>query len=531
MGYKPQVTTAATVEIDIYQQVPASGGGPDYSYALLFPENTLLTAQDGTGFVIEDSIDFSFSSSQDPTEVTVYQESSGTPEYFLLKKKRNAISSTIKTESFSFTNVDRYPTITITDTNIIGILDIKDSDNKEWTEVPYLAQETIFTPIKNINPFGPDPNAYNDAGDVPYLLRLKKVPRRFVSRFKSKTQLNLQFGAGTNQNNVDEEIIPNPNNVGIGLPNSINKTKTAFNPSNFLFSGTYGIAPSNTTLTVRYLTGGGVNSNVASNTINTIDTGQVKFQESNLSDNAEAEVIFDSIIVNNPQAAVGGSDGDSVEEIRNNSLANFGAQNRTVTEEDYLVRTLSLPPQYGTIAKAYIEPERMDNLLPGENPSSLSLYVLSYNAEKQLAISSPTLKQNLVTYLSEHRTIGDSIKIKDAFIINIGVDFEVVILPNFNSNEVINNCITSITEYFTIDNQQINQPIYTRELLLLLDRVPGVQTVNSVNIINKNGGNYSQYGYDIEGATRNRVIYPSLDPCIFEIKYPNTDIRGRATTL
>ena len=236
-------------------------------------------------------------------------------------------------------------------------------------------------------------------------------------------------------------------------------------------------------------------------------------------------------LVNNPQAAVGGSDGDSVEEIRNNSLANFGAQNRTVTEEDYLVRTLSLPPQYGTIAKAYIEPERIDNLLPGETPSSLSLYVLSYNAEKQLAISSPTLKQNLTTYLSEYRTIGDSIKIKDAFIINIGVDFEVVILPNFNSNEVINNCITSITEYFTIDNQQINQPIYTRELLLLLDRVPGVQTVNSVNVINKNGGNYSQYGYDIEGATRNRVIYPSLDPCIFEIKYPNTDIRGRATTL
>lgn len=534
MGYKPQVTTAATVEVDVYQQVPAKIVGddavPDYDYALLFPENTTLTSVDGTGFVIEDPIDFSFSSSQDPTEISVYSISNNSPQYFLLKKTKKAISSTIKTESFTFGNVDRYPTITITDSNIVKILDIKDASDNEWTEVPYLAQETVIQPIKNQNPYSPDPNAEADYGEVPYLLRLKKVPRRFISRFKSKTQLDVQFGAGTNQNNVDEEIIPNPNNVGIGLPNSISKITTAFNPSNFLFSGTYGIAPSNTTLTVRYLTGGGVDSNVASNAINNINTSKVKFQNSSLN-SATAEVIFDSIIVNNPQAAVGGSDGDSIEEIRNNSLANFGAQNRTVTEEDYLVRTLSLPPQFGTIAKAYIEPEKIDNLLPGESRSSLTLYVLAYNADKQLAITSPTLKQNLATYLAENRTIGDSIKIKDAFIINVGVDFEISVLPNFNTDEVINNCLTAIKSYFDIDNQQINQPIFIRELYLSLDKIPGVQTVNDLKVINNSGGNYSSFGYDLDGATRNRIVYPSLDPCIFEIKYPDTDIRGRATTL
>jgi len=534
MGYKPQITTAANVEVDIYQQVPAKivdgDAVPDYNYTLLFPENTTLTSTDGTGFIIEDSIDFSFSSSQDPTEVSVYSISNDSPQYFLLKKTKKAISSTIKTESFVFTEVDRYPTVTITDSNIIKILDIKDLSNKEWTEVPYLAQETIIEPIKNKNPYGPDPGAEGDYGEVPYLLRLKKVPRRFTPRFKSKTQLNIQFGAGTNQNNVDEEIIPNPDNVGIGLPNSIDKTKIAFNPSNFLFGGTYGIAPSNTTLTVRYLTGGGVGSNIASNAINTIDTSNAQFQKNDLTP-ALATTIFDSVIVNNPQAAVGGSDGDSVEEIRNNSLANFGAQNRTVTEEDYLVRTLSLPSQFGTIAKAYIEPEKLDTLLPGETQSSLNLYILGYNSEKQLTIASPTLKQNLITYISEYRTIGDSIKVRDAFIINIGVEFEISVLPNFNSNEVINNCLNSIKDYFNVNNQQINQPIFIRELYLSLDQISGVQTVNDVKIINNSGGNYSQFGYDLEGATRNRIIYPSLDPCIFEIKYPNTDIRGRVTTI
>jgi len=536
MGYKPQVTTAATAEVEVYQQIPSINDGgiyyPDWSYALLFPENTPLTSNiGGIGFVIEDSIDFSFSSSSDPTEVSVYQLNGSNPEYYLLKKKRKAISATIKTESFSFGEVSRYPTVTISDSNIIKVMDIVDSENNSWTEVPYLAQETVFDPVKNKNPFGPDPNNETYSNEVPYLLRLKKVPRRYVTRFKSKTQLDIQFGAGTNQNNIDEVIIPNPDNVGIGLPNSISKVTTAFNPSNFLFSGTYGIAPSNTTLTVRYLAGGGVDSNVPSNAIVNINTSNVKFQQANLASNSTAQYVFNNIVVNNPQAAVGGSDGDSIEEIRNNSLANFGAQNRTVTEEDYLVRSLSLPPQFGTIAKAYIEQEKLEDLLPGEIPSSLSLYVLSYNADKQLVTASPALKQNLKTYLAEYRTIGDSVKIRDAFVINIGVDFDIIIAPNFNSNEVITNCTNAIKDYFNIDNQQINQPIFTREISMALDRVPGVEVVNNVQLTNKSGGSYSVYGYDLGGATRNRVIYPSLDPCIFEIKYPDTDIRGRATTI
>lgn len=540
MGYKPQVTTAAVVDVEVYQQVPSKQISdnlvvPDYDYALLISEGASLTSTtNSTGFIIEDSIDFAFSSSQDPTEVSVYKISGNKPQFYLLKKTRKAISSTIQTITSTFTEVERYPTITINAPNIIGILDIVDSDGNEWTEVPYLAQETVFEPIKNKNPFGPDPNTQSDINEVPYLLRLKKVPRRFVSRFKSKTQLDIQFGAGTNQNNIDEVIIPNPDNVGIGLPNSINKTKTAFNPSNFLYSGTYGIAPSNTTLTIRYLIGGGVEANVEANTINSISNATINFQKDNL-DNTDglAQSIYDSIAINNPNAAVGGSDGDSVEEIRNNSLANFGAQQRTITQEDYLVRTLSLPPQYGTIAKAYIEPEKLENLLPGESQSSLNLYVLSYNNNKQLVNASSTLKQNLITYLSENRTIGDSIKIKDAFIINIGVEFNVVILPNFNTNEVLRNCVVALQDYFDISNQQINQPIFTRELYILLDNIKGVQTVNEVNIINKAGiaNGYSQYGYDINGATKDRVIYPSLDPCIFEIKYPNIDIKGRATTI
>jgi hypothetical protein len=541
MGYKPKATGVAIVDIDIYQKVPAKNNGdgvyvPDYDYALLINNNAIVGSNTGNPikFLIQDPIDFSFSSSLDPTEITVYEVIGSDPSSFLLKKRRKALSASPKTTTFTFTDVQRYPTVTITDTNIVGVSSIIDSDGNEWTEVPYLAQETVFEPIKNKNPFGPDPNAQSNSNEVPYILNLKKVPRRFVTRFKSKTQLDIQFGAGTNQNNINEVIIPNPDNVGIGLPSSQEKLTTAFNPSNFLYSNTYGIAPSNTTLTVTYLIGGGVTANVESNVINSIVSADIKFQNSNLNNTSNlAQNIFNSVLVLNPTAATGGDDGDNLEEIRNNALGNFGTQLRTITQEDYLVRSLSLPSQYGTIAKAYIEPEKLENLLPGESPSTLNLYVLSYNASRQLIIASPTLKQNLSTYLSQYRTINDSIKIKDAFIINISVDFDIIVLPNFNSNQVITDCILALQNYFNIDNQQINQPILLREIYILLDQVKGVQTVDNIKISNKSGlaSGYSQYAYDINGATLNNIIYPSLDPSIFEIKYPNVDIRGRVKTL
>ena len=540
MGYPPKVTGAANAKVDFYQQLPSKIDGtthvPDYDYALLISENALVgaTGPNATSFLVQDSIDFSFSSSLDPTEVTVYSTSGGEANRFLLKKTRNSISSTIKTTTSTFGEVARYPTIALNDSNIVGILDITDSDGNIWTEVPYLAQETVFEPIKNNSPFGPDVSAEGDIEEVPFILNLKKVPRRFVSRFKSPTELEIQFGAGTNQDNVTEVITPNPDNVGIGLPSSINKLKTAFNPSNFLYSNTYGIAPSNTTLTIRYLVGGGVTANVDINSINTIITAPTNFQKATI-DNTDdlAQDIFDSLLVNNAEAATGGSDGDSIEEIRNNSLGNFGAQLRSVTQEDYLVRALSLPSQFGTIAKAYAEPQKLSTLSPGEVGKVLDLSVLAYNNQKQLNNASPTLKQNLITYLSQYRVLNDSIRIKDAFIINIGVDFSLIILPNFNSNEVVSRCITALQLFFNIDNQQINQPILLKEIYILLDKINGVQTVNNVQITNKVGtaSGYSQYAYDIPGATANNIIYPSLDPSIFEVKYPLVDIRGRTSTL
>jgi len=451
-GYKPNVTQVAVVDIDVYQQLPYKGTSPnrepDFDYALFIEPNTILnsTSNNSIQFLIEEPIDFSVSSSTDPTETTVLTvDSSGDPTFFLLKKTRKAISSTINSTSFAFNSPVQFDTRTINEENIVGILDITDGTTGEkYYEVPYLGQEMVFNSIKNTNINDPNFSEYDDA---PYLLKLEQQQRRFVTRVTSTGSLEIQFGAGTAADN-DEEIIPNPNNVGIGLPFEKDKLTTAFSPSNFLFTKTYGIAPSNTTLNVRYLTGGGVESNVPVNDLTNF-TANISFLNNNLL-GSTAQTIFNSVQMTNPNAADGGGDGDTVQEIKENASANFGAQLRNVTQDDYLVRALSMPSKYGVISKAFIEPTKIQNISAGESNSVLDLYVLSYNVNNQLSLCSEALKQNLSTYLSIYRMVNDSINIKDGFIINIGVNFDIIVLPEFNNNQVLQRCILALQNYFDI---------------------------------------------------------------------------------
>jgi hypothetical protein len=527
-GYKPKVTGLATVDIDFYQELPAKTVDgqvvPDYDYALIIEENTQVSSKiDSQKFIIEDAVDFTVSSSLDPTIVKISQITDGEPVYFLLKKTRKATSGTISSTTFSFGNPSEFPTVLLSSDNISHIVDVIDSDGNRYYEVDHLAQDMVFDSIKNTNVN--DPNNYQNQ-DTPYILKTKQIQHRFATRFLSENQLQLQFGSGNPEVN-DEDITPNPSNVGIGLPFEKSKLTTAYSPTNFIFTNSYGIAPSNTTLTVRYLTGGGVLSNVDSNILTQLDTTSIRFNRTNLN-TTTANYIFGTAAANNPNAAVGGKDGDTIEEIRKNSISNYSSQLRNVTADDYLVRSLSMPSKYGVVAKAYVQKPNLEDYL-----SSLDIYVLSYDSSKRLQQTSIALKNNLKTYLNQYRMIGDTISIKDAFVINIGCNFEIITLPNVNNNEVLSACIISLQDYFNLNKWQINQPIILRDLQVLLDNIDGVQTVKKVEIVNKAGTNsgYSKYAYDIKGATQNGVIYPSLDPSIFELKYLNQDIKGKVVTI
>ena len=529
-GYKPTVTTLETTEVDFYQLVPSKLSGseyiPDYDYALYVNANTTTSTRTGTPttFTIEDPIDFSVSSSDNPTTVSIAQITSGNPSQFLLKKTAKAFSGTINTTTVVVGSPQEFLTVNIDAANIAGIIDVFDSDGNEYYEVDYLGQDLIFDSIKNTNIN--DPDNYSAGNDTPYILKTKQVQNRFTSRFIDRGTLQLQFGSG-NPNDTTEEIIPNSFNVGLGLPFQQSKLTAAYSPTNFVFTNTYGVAPSNTTLTIRYYTGGGTSANILANTLTNPNTSTIQFLNGGLNQTL-ASTVFSSIATNNPIAASGGSDGDTIQEIRQNILANYGSQQRNVTADDYLVRTLSMPSKFGTISKALTQKPDAKSA-----NTTLDIFVLSQDINGNLATASSPLKENVKTYLNQYRMIGDTISIKDAFIINIGINFEIITLPNYNNNKVLENCILELQRYFNINRWQINQPILINPLFVLLDEVEGVQTVKKVEFSNLVGisKGYSQYAYDITGATQNGTIFPSLDPSIFEVKYPNTDIKGQVVSI
>jgi len=544
LGYMPKNRISANTKIDIFQVVPSiqiSGDiVPDFNYALAIEPGMIVGTNNinsQTEFRTIDYVDFKFSSSFDPTEITPYEADDVTGEvlYWLLRKSAKIVSGKTATKQYTFDSPKPYDRVTLDESNLIEILYAVDTEGNLWTHVPYLAQDTVFDSVVNIPRNDAKLSKYRT--ETPYLLKLKKIPRRFTSRHVSDGVYEIQFGAGIS--NLDDELlIPNPDLVGGSLNKYTNDVTLDIDPSNFLYTKTYGLAPSNTTLTFYYTTGQGIKDNVPSETLTKILKYNVTTDPQGL-DEVLYNAAVSSVAVTNPNPATGGKFSEDVNEIRQNALASFAAQNRAVTKEDYIIRAYSLPQRYGSIAKAYITKdtqlttESVFNSDRVQNGLGLNFYVLGYDLNEKLTTVNDATKENLKTYLNYYRILTDAINIRDAYIINVGIDFDVITLPDQNSNQVVLKCIDRLKQYFDVKKWQINQPIVVSNVYTELDRVEGVQTVVSVKFKNLNDVTlgYSQHAYNLDAATKDGIIFPSLDPSIFEIKFPNNDIFGRARAL
>ena len=578
MGYKPKVSSPAITTITLCQLVPAKGAPnyePDSTYYLKIKDGMEIESSTNSSitFITTDGVDFA---NETDREIDVYErDANGVPLQYLISKKAKAISGREVETTISFGAYEEYPVTNLDDTNIIQITNVTSINGTKWYEVPYLGQESVFVEQPNTEVNGGD---LNNSVSVPYILEVQKVPYRFSTKVNSDNTISLQFGSG-DVSMPDEQILPNPKNVGLGLANSINRLNQGIDPSNFLKTNTFGIVPTNTSLTVKYLVGGGVASNI--NQGDLVSIRKIEFEEDLLSFSTdEARNLYNTIkgtiAVENLEAAVGGRGAESIEEIRQNALAMFGSQNRAVTKQDYMVRALSMSERYGSVAKVYVSADgEIDNNSPASilaspnniaefvgiveelqgktkleiqtelvkyltqkktaiaevnNPFAINMYVLGYDVNKKLTQLNQAIKQNLKTYLGEYRMMTDAVNLIDGFIVNIGLDFEVICYSNYNKREVVTNCLSQIQDYFNIDNWTFNKPINISEIELILANVDGVMSVPSVKISNLCGGdgNYSPNRYNIDEATKGKIVYPSLDPCIFEVKYPNKDIKGRA---
>lgn len=519
LGYRPKSSYASVAVIDFYQRVPILSNAPNLNYALIIPENLeLQSVTTGTKFLTLNKVDFTDTGS---VEISLYDSNT-----YLFKKSVRAISAEIKSTEFVFGPPQKFTSVEINEPNFLQILAVSGSNSSTWYEVPYLAQSNVINKTTNTG---------INADKVPYLMSLLETPNRFVTRIKTDTIVEMQFGAGMYTNNADSVIIPTPDTIQLGLVPSADTSDLVnnYNQAAVFYTKQYGIVPANMTLYVEYTVGGGIASNVPANDIVIIATNASITALNPIYTN----ISLLTLACNNPLPATGGRDGDSVEEIRLNTLNAFSAQLRSVTKEDYITRALSMPSEFGTIAKVYVEQASALSVQSGNdplidnNPLALSMYILAYNDNKQLENATLQLKNNLKEYMEPFRMVTDALTIKNAFYINLGLSFDITVIPGLSNKQILTDCIVALQNYFDIDKWQVNQPIIISEVYSVLLQTNGVQSVTKVEFTNKSGGNYSPYSYDVAGAIRNNVLYPSLDPAIFEIRYPDIDIQGRVITF
>ena len=552
-GFQPKPATAAQTTADVFQLVPASTSGsnfiPDERYYLKIASNAVFSSQQfgNVNFRNTEEIDFSDSLNR---EITVFSvNTANAPTFYLIRKKARLEAGTIKTTTRTFTDPIRFSKITLSDANVLGVVSVMDSSGNEWNQVDYLAQDLIIEDRENLAPV-----SGSDYSLPPQkIIKFKTQPRRFITRYNTGFQLEMSFGSGILSDN--SELVSLDSSKIASDEYETRLSSTTLNPADFLSSQTFGLSPSNTVLTITYIVGGGLESNVPANTINTVSNVS-SLNDQDVFTAAELPLFTEvvrSFSVNNPDSATGGKGSDSIEEIRQNTLAFFNSQNRIVTAEDYMVRSYAMPSRFGGIAKSFviqedqlsqIEQYRTGNLSlsdQGEfvgikaNSRLINLYVLGYNENKQLRFLNEQTKVNLKNYLSQYKILTDQINIIDAFIVNIGVNFEIVVFRNKNMNDVLASTIDVVKGFFDIDLWDINQPIILNDLRLQMSAVEGVQSISKLEIVNKygyqDGSNYANFKYDIAGNAYDEtsgVIHPSLDPMIWEVRFPDSDVRGSA---
>jgi hypothetical protein len=565
LGYKVKPTYGATGLADFYQLCPAKEDDDgnyvvDEDYLLTIKEHAQLSNNVGAYYILNETIDFKVNSAFSPRTDSVYsRKSNGNPEFFLLKKSGKISSGQIVTKQIQISTPSQFLKIYLDEENVLAILEVRDSDNNKWHEVDYLAQEMVPIEIPNDLEFEGTLVQYKDS--VPYILKYIRTPRRFITNINENNLTYLEFGAGLE--GFDEEFVTFDSNlVGIGLEN-INNYNIPIDPSDFLKNKTYGMAPSNTTLTIKYIIGGGILSNCSSNSVVNINSVELNNSINGLLPEQInlLNTVQSSLSVNNSIPITGGKDAETDEEIKLNALANFASQNRAVTKNDYLSRLYLMPPKLGSIAKAQIVTDnsltsKINRMAPGfinmenfsfvedssenfmfrklsadiSNPFSINIYILTYDENKNLTKANGALINNIINYLKQYRMLTDGANVIDGYIINIGVNFSVTIYKGYNKKEVLKNCIIAVKNFFNIDNWGFSQLINLSQLQLEIAKVEGVQSIVNVEIINKTilDGNYSPIEYDINSATKNNIIYPPVDPACWEIKYPDNDIKATA---
>ena len=551
LGYKTPNKTPSVVRLKVQTTINADGttGTPLYGEAPSSIDSGLQIASNVDSEVIFETtgeIDFTSSGSGDPEISAPSLNDNGEASSYTLTRYVRAVSAKTKTKSFTLTSPTKFLELDLGEDNVVDILNCQDSSGQKWYEVDYLAQEKVlkqthYSDSSNDTISGVRSSAYDQGSatddispiPIPYVAEYIKTNKKFTTKFDEDTQTyKVQFGNGLFRfSNSGSQVDPveqagvtiNGTNLA-DIPGAIGST-TANNLN-------LGETPTNTTLTFTYRVGGGADSNIQVGELTNVN-------------NPPAGV---SITVTNDEPGTGGTDGQTVDEIRQNASAFFASQLRCVTKEDYTARILSLPQKFGSIAKCYVE--RLDG-------GTLLVSTLSYNQQKQLVQTPQLVLQNLATYINHFRMINDQLdfgfNLQDTLFsgykINFGVRFVVNYDRRFNPTEVKLKVIDIIKNFFKVDTMQFRQSINMNDLEYRILGIDGVIGIKELKLFQNGNDSYASgrrlyyyqadgdvytgndvnYGfeYNFDNALQDGIYRPSVTPSVFELRNPNTDIYGK----
>ena len=510
MGYKEPGPTSTYGQVALFIQVPAetAGLGPNRNYIPILKRGSRFTSENGLNFVLTSNVDFG--DSKNPIVASQVNGTTGSPTYYAIKAYGNVVSGRFGRVTKKIGNFQRFLRIKLGSPSINEVISVIDSEGNEYYEVDYLSQDIVYRELANSN-------FKND--NVPSIMKPILVARKFVV-VRERGGVYLQFGSGKEG---ETNVIADPQSVAMDMFGKSYTTSTSFDPTKLSQNNSMGIVPSNTTLTIAYRATNASNSNVSAGSLNKVASPILEYQDRSSLSKSILTTIQNSVEVNNEAQILGQNTGATGAELKARILDTFPTQNRAVTQIDYENIALRMPGKFGSVKRVSVQKDQ--NSLK----RNLNMYVISQNSFGKLAKTNATIKNNLKTWLNDYRMINDTIDILDPYIINIGVNFSLKAQASATRSTVLASAMSTLRTLFS-ETLYIGEPVSIGQIYSALRVTAGVLDVKDVQLVTKTGSRYSNVKFSINknlSPDGSSLICPKN--AIFELKYPDVDIKGKIT--
>lgn len=510
MGYKNDNTIASTGIASFYIYAPANEDGvePDLRYVPVLKKGSTVSSTNGVQFILEEDVRFDKSTNE--IAVARINETTGIPSYFAIKSYGRVVSGRYVNTTIGVGAFSKFLRVEVPVQNVIEIVSVTDSEGFEYYEVENLSQDYVYKPVVNRT---------GSKKEVQSFLRPFFVPRRYVIENENNSTF-LQFGHGFDETKTMDTSIADPSGVVLKTLTKDYISDTSFDPNRLVYNDKFGIVPVNTTLSIVARVNDSERVNASSNTLTELNNIILEFEDVNNLDGNVVSFIRASLEVNNEEAIIGSFIDTTTQDIKKIAMSSMSSQNRAVTKQDYVSLIYRMPKKFGAVKRA--------NVLRDQNSfkRNLNVYIISQDTAGKLSTSPLALKQNIKTWLNSNKMINDTIDILDAKIVNLSISFQVVSDLTLSKERTLAACLTNLKNFYT-RVPDIGESFFINDVFKVLRDTKGVLDVVSVKINNKTGGSYSSTVFDLDSrkSVDGRLI-EMPDNVIYEIKYPNEDIKG-----